>query len=232
MKSNLLPALIIAVAIVFTAVYSDWATRRATNGAFQEAERIASERDASGKTRLSLAVENTVASVIEGFRNGTKHPEEEPKPAIDADDAESKVKIVIPKAKDLFIDTSTIEIRDIQIVGHDFPDQERVVGIVRNGSSTVVKKIYVNLQFRAGDGRLIDVLDDDRIVTQPLAPNQERGFVVYRRLGNIEQPVDELRANKANRVVIVVTRVVAEETKGEPGATDNPDDAQRLREDH
>jgi hypothetical protein len=228
MKSNLLPALIVALAIVFTAVYSDWATRRATNGAFLEAERVVSERDASGKTRLSLAVENTVASVIEGFRNGMKHLDEKPEPTVEAHDAESKVKIVVSKAKELFIDTSAIEIRDTQIVDHDFPDQERVIGIVRNGSSTVVRKIHVNLQFRAGDGRLIDVMDDDRIVTQPLGPNQERGFVVYRSLGNIEQAVDELRANKANRVVIVVTRVVGEEKEGEPGATDNPDDAQRI----
>ena len=83
-----------------------------------------------------------------------------------------------------------------------------------------------------------DVAMDEGVVLVYFDPTRQVFSLAYRHRNVGEEQIEECREDQIwERLRLYLgyklgIRIPRSEKRGEPGATDNPDDAQRLREDH
>jgi hypothetical protein len=86
-----------------------------------------------------------------------------------------------------------------------FPHREKIIGSVRNGSSSAISDLRLNFMMYAQDGSLIDVDDKTLHEIKLLQPGQLVGFSVDRDLGDPKEDkavLDSRRSAKINAQVV------------------------------
>ena len=95
---------------------------------------------------------------------------------------------------------SSFTISDIQIVAGRRKNVERVIGLVKNGSSEIVEDVTLVISFFGKDGKLIDVTDDFTRIEGIIRPGEASAFAVSRELGDWETSEDMLNGKRAAAV--------------------------------
>lgn len=189
MKHNLVPALIIALAIVVAGAQLKPASPVKTF--FAELEAVAQTKDASGKTSLNRIFEgfssSAASSIQQGFSAGQNEKDKAQLAAIEK-----------------------IQVKEVKIVDGSQKNQERVIGIVRNDSDKTVTNVRFNALFKNAEGKLIDVNATFSQLQGTLKPGGELGFEIRRELGGFRDEDAVLAARKAAtaEVSIVELRIV------------------------
>ena len=191
MKNNTVPAIIIAAAILLSAVFTHLASTRAALSAINQMEAAVLKKNTEGKTRTTELVEGLVSSVSEGLRSGLSEA-----------GAEGSEKAKLERDA-----RGKLTLREIKLVRGGRNDEERVIGIVRNDGTATVTRVDANVVFRDKNGELIDVKSNDRLIDDLLAPGQEVGFEVARSLGDFSEEEGVLASRRATTVSIVILGV-------------------------
>jgi len=199
MKSNILPATIVAAAILFAVFFHHWASMRAASSVVDELEASVLEKDSDGKTRVATFVEGAVSSVKEGFTSGLS----------DMFGSEDE------KLTDQIAARSLLALKEIRLVRGDSPREERVIGVVRNEGTKLVKRASANVTFRDSAGTLIDVKSSVTVFDEPLEPGSEIGFEIERSLGEFEEDDDVVQGRRASSVEVTITSATLPQEKKE-----------------
>jgi hypothetical protein len=189
MKHNLIPSLIIAIAIVF--VGTQFKRTSPVKTFLTDLEAAVQVKDADGKTSLNRIFEGlsstAAASLQQGFSAGQN----------EKDKAELAVR-------------EKLLVKDVKIVDGSQKNQERVIGLVRNESDKTVTNVRFNTRFKDASGSLIDVNATFTQLQGTLKPGDELGFEIRRDLGNFREDESVLASRKAAsaEVSIVDLRIV------------------------
>lgn len=185
MKNNMLPALIIAVALLVAAL----APRPGASDKIQETlkalEEVANTKDAEGKSQIERIAAGFSKSAAQGMKFGF---------GMDDPKADKEILAVIEK----------LEIREVKIVKSQFKGKERVIGLLKNGSDKIIKEVQLNVVYKAADGALLDVSSSFSRVSGPVKPGDEVGFEVDRTLGEFTAKDEELAQNRAASAVVKI----------------------------
>jgi len=189
MKHNLIPALIIAAAIIIAGVSLKPASPVKTFLA--DLETAAQTKDADGKTSLNRILEGFAASASSSIQAGFDSGQNE-------------------KAKTNLAVIEKLQVTDVKIVAGSQKTQERVIGIVRNNSDQTISGVNFNTIYRDADGQLIDVGASFSQLKGTLKPGAELGFEIRRDLGSFKEEDEVLAARKAAQaeVAVVDLRIV------------------------
>jgi len=98
-----------------------------------------------------------------------------------------------------------VTVPEVKVGTARFPNREKIIGSVRNGSSSAVSDIRLNLMMYSQDGSLIDVDDKTLHEIKLLQPGQVVGFSVERDLGDAKEDkavLDSRRSTKINAQVV------------------------------
>lgn len=210
MKNNLIPSIVIASAIVISAVFSHWAEKRAAENFINSLKEGITKKEASGKTQIEEMSESIVASVVKGFKAGFSL----------IGDSSDLVK------KEVKLPSEHILLKEVTVVRGGQESRERVIGVVKNNSASIVKRIQANVVFRNSKGELIDVQSGAQLLDgfsdATLNPGQELGFEIERSWGIADED-DALESKVVADAQITITEVRGEneadaEIKNEHGA--------------
>ncbi len=158
-----------------------------------EMEQAVLKKNSAGTTRTTELVEGLVSSVKDGFKRGL------------AEDDQSSAGGRADKP-DL---RGKLSLHEVALTpGHD-SKEERVVGIVRNDSQSVVTRVMANLTFRDKSDKLIDVSGSSSLLAHPLKPGESVGFEIDRTLGDFGEDEAVLATRKA---AVVAVQIVSVET--------------------
>lgn len=193
MKNNVLPALIVAAALVTCSyLLRDALTTnnaRQLDAVLSKLEESTQKKPEGGDSRITTIVKGFSRSVSEGFKAGIDDlaPTLEQKAR---NQAELKVR-------------DDILFREVKFVPSSQKTQERVIGLVRNASDGVLSNIQLSILFKDRDGILLDI--GTSYVRGLLRPNEEAAFEVTRTLGDFKEKDEVLAQRKANSLVVTVT---------------------------
>lgn len=185
MKHNLLPALIIALAIVSVALLSRQSGAAQVRNVLTEIEQAVQARDEEGKSQIERISYELTRSVSQGAKSGFQG--DEPKENAHVSD---------------LIDQ--IEIRELKIAPSQFKSKERVIGILRNNSDQTLENIQLNVIFKDSAGTLVDVSTSFAQVKGVIKPGAEVGFEVDRSIGEFSSTDEELLKNRSAAAVVTV----------------------------
>jgi hypothetical protein len=98
-----------------------------------------------------------------------------------------------------------VTVAEVKVGTARIPNHEKIIGSVRNGSSTAISDIRLNFMMYSQDGALADVDDKTLHEIKLLQPGQVVGFSVDRELGDPRQDkaeMDSRRSAKINAQVV------------------------------
>lgn len=188
MKSNIIPSIIIAAAILAVALISRQSGAYQVQAFMDQLEHSVQSKDSEGNTQIGRIVKGLSSSAAEGMRKSFQGSENE----------EAKRELEI---RDL------IKIKDVKINSGRMKNQEKVIGLVKNESSEIVQNISLNVVFKNSNGALLDVSGKFTSVNGVLKPGQELGFEVDRELGDFQEKDEFLVQRKAAKVVVSITKL-------------------------
>lgn len=186
MKTNLIPALILAAALLATGYLFSRSSGSAVEKTLAQLEAATKEKDGNGKTQLGRVLEGISASAGQAISSGFESGQNE-------------------KTKEQLPIMEKITLKEIKIVAGSQKNQERVIGLIKNDSAEIVSDVKLNVIFRDQDGKLMDVSTLFSRVEGPLKPGVELGFEVKRDLGAYNEKEEVLAARKAGTAVVAVT---------------------------
>jgi hypothetical protein len=193
MKSNVLPAFIIAAALVACGYFLREAlmtnSARQFDAVLTQLEESTQKKPDGSDSRVTTIVKGFSRSVSDGFKAGINDlaPSVEQK-------ARNQAEL---KARD------DILFREVKFAPSQQKSQERVIGLVRNASDGVLSNVQLSILFKDRDGGLLDT--GTGYVRGLLRPNEEAPFEVTRSLGDFKEKDEVLAQRKANSVVVTVT---------------------------
>jgi hypothetical protein len=188
MKSNIIPSIIIAAAILAVALISRQSGAYQVQAFMDQLEQSVQSKDSEGNTQIGRIVKGLSSSAAEGMRKGFQGSQDE----------EAKRELEI---RDL------IKIKDVKINSGRMKNQEKVIGLVKNESSEIVQNISLNVVFKDSNGALLDVSGKFSSINGVLKPGQELGFEVDRELGDFQEKDEVLAQRKAAEVVVSITKL-------------------------
>lgn len=186
MKSNIIPALIIAVAILAVAFISRQGGTAQVQAVLDQLEQSVQNKDAAGKSQVSRIAAGLSRSVSEGFQQGFQGTQNEDFKR----DVDLRQKLLIHAVK---------------IVPGRMKHQEKVIGLLRNDCSETIRNVSLNVVFKNAAGELLDVASRSSSVQGILKPGDELGFEVDRELGNFQEKEEILAQRKAASATINVS---------------------------
>lgn len=193
MKTNVLPALIIAAAIVTCSYLLREAlttnNARQLDAVLAKLEESTQKKPDGGESRITTIVKGFSRSVSEGFKAGI----DDLAPTLEQK-ARSQAEL---KVRD------DILFREVKFAPSSQKTQERVIGLVRNASDGVLSNIQLSILFKDRDGLLLDI--GTSYVRGLLRPNEEAAFEATRTLGDFKEKDEVLAQRKANSLVVTVT---------------------------
>jgi len=191
MNNNIIPSAIIAVAIIGTGMMIRQSAAKFAadqlESTLSKIDETVQKRDADGKTRFEKIVQGVSSSIAAGAKAGFsaglgQKPSEEKLPVRDK-----------------------FEIKEAKVVAGRMKNEERVIGIFKNGSNVAVSNVQLVVIARDKEGRLIDVSADFARVPGVVKPGEEQGFAVQRSLGEFSEKEDALAQRKAATVSVSVS---------------------------
>ena len=185
MKNNIIPALIIAIAIFGVAIFYQRASGSAVEQFLSQLEKASVTKDANDKTQITKIMEGISKSATAGFQQGFSGGKND------------KIK------KEMSV-YDKIVFKDIKIVSGSQKNQEKVIGIVKNDSTEILSGINVSIIYRKSDDSLLDVSSQFNQVKGVLKPGAELGFEFKRDLGSYNDKDEFLALNKAAKVTLTV----------------------------
>jgi hypothetical protein len=185
MKNNIIPALIIAIAIFGVAIFYQRASSSAVEQFLSQLEKASVTKDANDKTQITKIMEGISKSATEGFQQGFSGGQND-------------------KIKNEMSVLEKIVFKDIKIVSGSQKNQEKVIGIVKNDSTEILSDINVSIIYRKSDDSLLDVSAQFNQVKGVLKPGAELGFEFKRDLGSYKDKDEVLALNKADKVTLTV----------------------------
>ncbi len=184
MKSpNLIPALIIAIAIIVTGALLKPASTVKTF--LTDLETAAQTKDADGKTSFTRIMEGVTSSAATSIQAGFNSGQNE----------KSKAELAV---------IEKLVITNQSIVAGQQKTQERVIGTLRNDSDRTIRDISFNVSFKDAAGKLIDVSATFSRLQGTLKPGDELGFEVKRDLGEFREDPEVLASRKAADATVSV----------------------------
>ncbi len=184
-KTQLLPACILALALLIAAYGVRTGGSAQIDGVLKALEVAASEKDANGKTQIARIAANVVESATQGAKVGWGGDRGE----------EEKAALALAER---------LAISEVKIVSSSFKGKERVIGVIKNNSDKTLKDIQLNVVFRDASGGLVDVAGTFARVSGPLLPGTELGFEVDRSFGGMDSSEDALAPNRAASATVRV----------------------------
>lgn len=186
MRNNLVPALILAAAILAVAFISRRSGADHVKEAMDQLEHSVQAKDAQGNTQVARIASGLSRSTADGIRQGFQggHEEDVKK------ELETREKVAL---------------REIKIVPGRMKNQEKVIGLLKNGSSETIQNVSLNVIFKDANGGLLDVSSRSSSIHGILKPGDEVGFEVERELGGFREKEDDLAQRKAADVTVSVT---------------------------
>lgn len=185
MKNNIIPSIIIAIAILIAALAPRQTGASQVKLFLQSLEDASKEKDADGKSQIERIASGFTKATTQGIKSGFGGDD----PQVD---------------KGMLSIIGKLEIRDVKIVKSQFKSKERVIGIFKNSSDKIVKDIQLNVVFKAADGALMDVSDSFARVSGPVKPSDEIGFEIDRTIGDFNAKDDELEQNRASSAIVKI----------------------------
>lgn len=186
MKTNLIPALILAAALLATGYLFSRSAGSSVEKTLAQLEAATKVKDDNGKTQLGRVFEGLSSSagraISDGFESGQNEKTKEQLPVMEK-----------------------ITLKEIKIVAGSQKHQERVIGVVKNDSAETVSDVKLNVIFKDQDGKLMDVSTSFSRVEGTLKPGAELGFEVKRDLGSYNEKEEVLAARKAASAVVAIT---------------------------
>ncbi len=183
MKHNLIPALIIASAIVAAGAMLQPSS--GVDDIIAELEKATAAKDADGKTAVTRIAEGLSSSVSGGIQEGFNSGQNE-------------------KAKAELAVIEKLVITNQSIVAGQQKHQERVIGTLRNDSDRTISDVNFNVSFKDATGKLIDVSSTFSQLRGTLKPGAELGFEIKRDLGEFREEPEVLASRKAASAVVTV----------------------------
>ncbi|MEO6569087.1 MAG: FxLYD domain-containing protein [Opitutaceae bacterium] len=192
MKSNIVPALIVAAALIACAVF---VRQSITTSAGSQFDAVLTRMEESTKkktdgtdSRITNVIKGFSRSVADGFKSGLNEA------AANADQQNRTQQEL--KVRDMIV------FRDVKFVASQQKSQERVIGIVKNGSDAILNSVQLTIVFKDKDGSLLDV--GSAYVRGMLRPGEETGFEAMRSLGDYKEKDEVFAQRKASSVNISV----------------------------
>lgn len=186
MKTNLVPSLIIAAAILGTGYLVSRNSASRVEGFFSELEEVTRTKDDEGRTQVGRIVEGFSSTVAESFKAGFSGGQNE----------EDKAELAV---------IDKLVMKDVTIVPGSHKGEERVIGVLRNESTETIADVNLSVVFNGQNGRLVDVSTRFARVEGALKPGHERGFAVERESGDSDEKDEVLNARKASIAAVSVT---------------------------
>ncbi|MEO7412870.1 MAG: FxLYD domain-containing protein [Opitutaceae bacterium] len=192
MKSNVIPALIVAVALIACAVFVRQAITTSAGSQFDAVltrmEESTKKQTDGSDSRVTTVIKGFSRSVADGFKSGLNEAAANP-------DQQSRTQQEL-KIRDLLV------VREVKFVASQQKAQERVIGILKNGSDVPLNNIQLSILYRNKDGTLLDL--GSAYVRGLLRPGEESGFEATRSLGEYNEQDEVLAQRKASSVNISV----------------------------
>jgi hypothetical protein len=188
MKNNIIPALIIAIAIFGVAIFYQRASSGAVENFLSQLEKASVTKDANDKTQISKIMEGISKSATAGFQQGFSGGQND------------RIKSEMPVVEKLIF-------KDIKIVSGRQNNQEKVVGIIKNESAEIISDVNVCIVYRKSDDSLLDVSATFNQIKGVLKPGAELGFEFQRELGSYKDADEVLAQKKAAKVTLTVIGV-------------------------
>jgi hypothetical protein len=188
MKTNLIPSIIIAAAILAVALIGRQGSANQLQALLDQLEQSVQKKDPAGDTQIGRIAAGFSRSAAEGMRQGFQGSQNE----------EAKRELEI---------RDKIQIKDVKITSGRMKNQEKVIGLVKNESSEVVQNISLNVVFKDANGTLLDVSSKFSSINGVLKPGQELGFEVDRDLGSFQDKDEVLAQRKAAEAIVSITKL-------------------------
>ena len=192
MKSNIVPALIVAVALVACAFFMRQTMTTSAGSQFDAVltrmEESTKKKSDGSDSRITTVVKGFSRSVADGFKSGLNEG------AANAEQ-QSRTQQEL-KVRDMIV------FREVKFVPSQQKSQERLIGIVKNGSDATLNSVQLTIVFKDKDGSLLDV--GSAYVRGMLRPGEETGFEALRSLGDYKEKDEVLAQRKASSVNITV----------------------------
>jgi len=185
MKNNIIPALIIAIAILGAAIFYQRTSSGVVENFLSQLEKAAVNKDANDKTQISKIMEGISKSASAGIQQGFSGGQND-------------------KIKKQIAVLEKITLREVEIVAGSQKNKEKVIGIIKNESAEIVSEIKVNAIYRKADDSLLDVSTQFNRVQGTLKPGAELGFEFSRELGRFNDKEEVFAQNKAAKVALSV----------------------------
>lgn len=186
MKTNLIPSLVIAAAILGAGFLVSRDSASPVETFFVDLEEAISAKDDDGKTQVGRIVEGLSSTVAESFQAGVSGGQNE--------EAREELAVI-----------EQLVLKDVGIARGSHKAEERVIGVIRNDSAETISDVKLGVIFRGENGRLVDVGTQFARVEGVLKPGAERGFSLDRDLGDFEEAEEVLNARKATTAEVSVT---------------------------
>ena len=186
MNNNIIPALIIGIAIVGTSVLPKITASHTIDNALDQLERSVETKDKSGSTRIERIIKGISKSVSTGFKS-----------SFEGDRNETDIKKIAIKDK--------ITISQVKVVHGRMKTEEKIIGIIKNESDKDIADVSFNVAFKDKNGILLDVNATFASVRGTLKPGQELGFEVQRQLGDFNEKEEVLNGQRAASAIISIT---------------------------
>ena len=190
MKNNILPAIIIAAALLacgFLVRQTFIASAESQMDAMLTKLEEASRKKADGSdARITTVIKSFSSAVSAGFKAGIS----------DTTDQQNRIQGEL-KVRDALV------FREVKIVPSQQKNQERVIGLVKNGSDSALNNVQLSILYKDKAGSLLEVGSGH--VRGILRPGEEAGFEGNRSLGDFKEKEEVLAQRKADSVVVTVT---------------------------
>lgn len=186
--NNLIPAIILAAAILAVGLIVRQSAQRGVGTFIADLETATQTKDADGKTSIGRIMEGLSSSVSSSMQAGFSSGQNE----------KTKAELAV-------IDQLTI--KDQRIVAGQQKTQERVIGILHNGSDHTISDVNFNVTFSDAAGKLIDVSSTFSRLQGTLKPGAELGFEIKRDLGEFREEPEVLASRKAADATVSVVNL-------------------------
>lgn len=193
MKHNLLPALIVAAALLACGFIIRQAVTTSAGSQFDavltQLEESTKKKPDGTESRVTTIIKGFSRSVADGFKSGVNE-------AMAGGDQQNRTQSEL-KVRD------ALTMREVKTVYSQQKSQERVIGLFKNGSDATLTSVQLTILFKDKDGGLLDV--DSAWVKGTLRPGEETAFDANRSLGDFKEKEEVLAQRKAASVVATVS---------------------------
>lgn len=190
MKSNLIPALVLAAAILvaaFSLRHIPTVDPAASLDAVLAKLEDAAQKKDGGESRLGRIFQGMSRSISSGFAASTREFEARE----------------LERTKGELATRDLVHVLEAKIASSQSRNAERIIGLVKNDSDKVVTNIRLNVIYRDREGHLLDVGSSVNVQGH-LRPGQTIGFDGMRSLGDYNEAPELLASRKSESISVAV----------------------------